>query len=158
VGVVGGKMIWSILITVVGVLITGLVVWWVMHSIPPRTISSSELLATKEGREKLAGILAKVFPPVVKTTFEKCETCEGFGKLGHHIIIQDGGPAEVTSDEICKDCGGTGIKGGLDYVVIACSICGGKGFLGSETFGPKCQECNGSKVVKVRREDARSET
>jgi hypothetical protein len=122
--------------------------------------SAMSLLVTKEGREKLAELIAKRYPAgAIKPEVEICPTCEGFGKLGHHTALWNGGATEFTGDEICGNCGGTGIKGGLDYVNVHCTQCGGKGInLGGEEqeigkLYPKCYVCNGTGIVKVKKGD-----
>lgn len=121
----------------------------------PQRVSIQQMLSTKEGREQLAEMIAKRYPPgTVKPAFDICPTCEGFGKLGQRYSVWEGGATSFLDGPICTECNGTGIKGGTDYENVTCQQCNGKGAIVSAPMqqGPKCVVCNGTGILKVRKE------
>lgn len=148
---------------VVFLFVVGAIIYYAMKDVginakPDVSGHIYEMLATKEGREKLAELAAKQFPTGKPESLpQACEKCNGFGKLGWHIVDWEGGPAEALGKDMCPDCGGTGLKGGAkDYMNVNCATCGGKGHLGMDPSlnmpnGPKCGDCKGTGVVRVKK-------
>lgn len=106
----------------------------------PKTVQ--EIMATKEGREELAGLGTKQrYVPMV---VEQCPECEGYGKP-HHTRLTTAGVEHYTENVICKACEGTGLKGGSpDYRNVLCQACEGKG----ESVGVQCFVCSGTGVLR----------
>jgi len=144
-------MIWAIVITFLGITITGLVVWWVVRSMPPEPKMSrvQEMLGTKEGREELAKLQEGVYARPYPIRNPACKTCEGYGKLNPRWVRGDDNSPVFTSDKtICPDCEGTGFEGGLDYKNVECPQCEGAG----ASPNGACGFCNATGVVKVLKE------
>lgn len=146
-------------------IMAGIVVWIVFWVVRPSESSeeeklrrgkqrTQEMMATPEGRQWLADRIGGQFESLREGDeipgFKPCPSCEGYGKLGHFSRIIKGAKVEFTGEEICKDCGGTGIEGGMDYENIACPSCDGKGAFFEEggIVGAKCMTCQGTKVVQ----------
>ena len=124
----------------------------VSHLAPPepREITTSEKMATKEGREELQRIMdANYYRQGPKgQDFELCPECEGFGRSGHGISAINGVATSITWGSLCGSCDGTGIKSGLSYVVLECPSCDGTGV----KEGVKCRMCLGTKVIRRDKE------
>lgn len=127
----------------VAVVIVAIVIAWCLPE-DKKEISSGELSATKEGREKLSKLIDARYGKAPHITFEGCPRCSGHGRLGYGITMQHGVSTFTTWGQHCPDCGGTGIKGGLDYVVVDCPACEGTGVMSNV----KCGFCNGTKVIR----------
>ena len=133
------KMIVAALIFLAVVLVFS-VILWVMPK-EPKQITTSKMMSTKEGREQLAEMIRTRYGRDSEISIDVCPTCEGHGRQFHESKREQGILRLRTWGPQCVDCGGTGIKGGLDYVVIDCPACGGTGEGG-------CKVCNGTKVVR----------
>jgi hypothetical protein len=131
--------------------ITAVVTIWfiltyVMKGMEPNTNSLQSMMATKEGREKIAEMIGNRYRaqdeemPIVVS----CPSCEGFGRMVNKTRVFAGAMVTTTGGPICQDCGGTGVKGGLDFVNIDCPSCDGTGV----KDGVKCGMCQGTKIVR----------
>ena len=141
---------------------------------PEKTISSSQLLSTREGRRLLGEMIAAKFPGSRQKPIEidrdlnyvtdsdlSCIECHGYGKVGKKHYAEAGSLIFTMSDEICSACEGTGLsaiaKGvlketGNDYKVVHCHTCNGNAVVGNV----QCAGCKGTGVMKVRKNDNRT--
>lgn len=120
--------------------------WIVNHLAPPelRERTTSEMLATKEGREELSRMMDTRYGRTPRQDFERCPDCEGYGRSGHGTSVINGVATGITWGVICQSCDGTGIKLGLSYIVLECPNCDGTG----AKDGIKCGMCAGTKVIR----------
>lgn len=110
-----------------------------------KEITTGQLMSTPEGRELYKDIQAKFRGRLPSDkSFETCPSCEGHGRTHHGVIMELGVSKFSTWGEHCPECGGTGIKGGLDYVVGDCPNCGGTG----SKDGVKCSICMGTRIIR----------
>lgn len=148
---------------ILGVAIIVLMVMQVLRSLPSDEEErirkgkqrTQELMATPEGRQWLADQVGGSFKDLRNggeiPKWKPCPTCEGYGKLGHTYKIIKGAKVELTTGDLCPDCGGTGIEGGMDYENVACPSCEGRGAIEIDPktgIGAKCGVCQGTKVVQ----------
>lgn len=129
---------------VIGVVIVSIIILALCLPEEQKEISSGELSATKEGRERLSRLIDSRYGKAPHIDFEGCPKCNGHGRVGYGVTMEKGVATFSTWGEHCPECGGTGIKGGLDYVVVDCPACEGTGVMNNV----KCGFCNGTKVIK----------
>ena len=137
----------GMLIAFAVIVVFGVILFVIAQMEPKRKeITTSQLMSTPEGRQQYAEMLRNRVGRDSKVVVDVCPSCEGYGRVSHGISrnLKDKLLWLNTYGDHCQDCGGTGIKGGLDYVVIDCPECEGTGIKDEVA----CRVCNGTKVVR----------
>ena len=161
-------IVFLVFITGMVVAVCFMIIYYVMYGVhndsahyPYGTTPLQKMMGTKEGREELSKLLHASTMRRMAVPIPICITCEGYGKLGHESKIIDGHVTEVTRNEICPDCGGTGLNGGTSYVNVHCTDCNGRGYHLPEgevekkgMAYPKCSFCGGTGIVKIEKGDS----